>query len=161
MLNEAGIIKNLMSKYSLDPEYFKKPLQVKDKQGRKRLYKTYLETTWHKSFIADDEPKVLTMSDLEFGFVIWLGSCVLPLIAFIIEIIFKTVVNLRKREKVAPLSKIVEVKSSQGQIEKNKIKSGKSEQVDSNKKYDTLKIIEVLEAVKKPGEETEMNSATI
>jgi hypothetical protein len=58
----------------IDPKYYEKP---------RLAHKKYLETTWRKSFI--DEPKVLSMKDLKFGFVIWLGLLVLPLICFILE----------------------------------------------------------------------------
>jgi hypothetical protein len=72
-LIEAGITKkyrktNLI--YS-NPKYYEKP---------RMPHKKYLETTWRKSFI--DEPKILIMKDLEFGFVIWLGSLIFPLIGF-------------------------------------------------------------------------------
>jgi hypothetical protein len=71
-LNEAGVIQRLVAKYYelCDPKIYEKPIQFVDENGRKRLHKEYLETTWHKSNIADSEPKVLTMNDLEFGFVI-------------------------------------------------------------------------------------------
>jgi hypothetical protein len=81
-LHEAGIIKKIMdeNKKFLDPKFYEKPLMT---------HKEYLETTWRKSFV--DEPQVLTLKDLEFGFVIWLGSLALPLIIFIVEILFKFV----------------------------------------------------------------------
>jgi hypothetical protein len=76
-LFEAGITEKYIKDITenvLNPKRYEKPVL---------LHKKYLETTWRKSFI--DEPKVLTMKDLEFGFVIWLGSLVLPMIGFILE----------------------------------------------------------------------------
>jgi hypothetical protein len=75
-LFEAGITGMYREKYEafLNPKYYEKP----------RLpHKKYLETTWRKSYI--DDPKVLTMEDLEFGFVIWFGSLILPFIGFVLE----------------------------------------------------------------------------
>jgi hypothetical protein len=75
-LIESGITEKYKNEHKkiFDPKFYEKP----------RLpHKKYLETTWRKSFI--NEPKVLTMKDLEFGFAIWLGSLTLPLIGFILE----------------------------------------------------------------------------
>jgi hypothetical protein len=36
-----------------------------------------------------DEVKVLSLNDLEFGFVLWLAACALSLIIFLLEIVFK------------------------------------------------------------------------
>jgi hypothetical protein len=80
-LYEAGIIEKYIKDHTenvLNPKWYEKP---------KLPHKKYLETTWRKSFI--DEPKVLTMKDLEFGFVIWLGALVLPVIGFILEWLIK------------------------------------------------------------------------
>jgi hypothetical protein len=75
-LIEAGITEKYRKTHleHLNPKYYEKP---------RLIHKTYLETTWRKSFI--DEPKILTMKNLEFGFVIWLGSLILPLLGFIFE----------------------------------------------------------------------------
>jgi hypothetical protein len=75
-LYEAGITERYSKHYYhlLDLKYYERP---------RLIHKKYLETTWRKSFIK--EPKILSMRDLEFGFVIWLGSLVFPLIAFVLE----------------------------------------------------------------------------
>jgi hypothetical protein len=78
-LFEAGITQKYIkdnAEYLLNPKRYEKPIL---------LHKKYLETTWRKSFISEKEPKVLSMKDLEFGFVIWLGALVLPMIGFILE----------------------------------------------------------------------------
>jgi hypothetical protein len=37
----------------------------------------------------EDEPKVLSLDDLVFGFNIWLGSCLISLIMFFAELLFR------------------------------------------------------------------------
>jgi hypothetical protein len=109
-ITEAGITnhhKERDKKY-LDPKSYEKPLKP---------HKKYFETTWRKSFV--NEPQVLTFSDLEFGFVVWLGSLILPLIAFIIEclvglvnvLLFKRILSVYfERKKCRALSFVVVVK---------------------------------------------------
>jgi hypothetical protein len=79
-LFEAGITDMYKKKHErfYNSKYYEKP---------QLTHKKYLETTWRKSF--NDEPKVLTMKDLEFGFVIWLLSLILPVVAFIFEWLIK------------------------------------------------------------------------
>jgi hypothetical protein len=47
--------------------------------------------------IDDNEPRVLTVNDLSFGFVLWLGSCAVAVVGFIFELfkfcIFKAFEN--------------------------------------------------------------------
>lgn len=40
----------------------------------------------YEGFI-DNSPKVLTINDLCFGFVLWLGACGLSIVAFMLEIV--------------------------------------------------------------------------
>jgi hypothetical protein len=75
-LIEAGIIGHFRDEFKkyFDSKFYEKPQLIHNK---------YLETTWRKSFV--DEPQILTMKDLKAGFVIWLYSLCLPIIAFVIE----------------------------------------------------------------------------
>jgi hypothetical protein len=75
-LHEAGITNHIIESYKkyLDPKYYQKPVMT---------HKKYLETTHKNSF--EDGPQVLTVKNLEFGFVIWLVTLILPIIAFTIE----------------------------------------------------------------------------
>lgn len=41
-----------------------------------------------ESYTSYDEPKVLSLSDLEFGFWIWVGCCCISLFGFVLELIF-------------------------------------------------------------------------
>jgi hypothetical protein len=139
-LFESGTINHYMdeNKKYFDTKFYEKPLKI---------HKKYLETSYKKSF--EDGPKVLTMKDLEFGFVIWLGSLCLPFIVFIIEC-FNTLakyvrdknVNSNKAGKVSNESKninetlirgvngkIANDKSSKSNTESKMIKKLKQEEL--------------------------------
>jgi hypothetical protein len=150
-LNEAGIIKTLVAKYytDFDPKRFEKPIQIVDSDGRKRIHKKYLETTWHNTNMADKEPKVLTLSDLEFGFVIWLGSLVFPLIAFEIEIIFCLITKIQNQIKIAPEIQTPIEKISISNLERKKICS------QNTTKLGTLGMFETLEEINDESNEDE------
>jgi hypothetical protein len=147
-LNEAGVTKRLIEKYyeNLNPKFHEKPIQIVDENGRKRIHKEYLETTWHQKFLADKEPKVLSFSDLEFGFVIWLGSLILPLIAFLIEIICILITKIRNRNQVEDSNQeLFEV--SETQIEEISFKSSESNKNKNSEKLESLDIIKTLEEI--------------
>jgi hypothetical protein len=113
-LNEAGIINHLIDKYEkyLDPKYYEKPVMA---------HKQYLKTTYSNSF--EDGPQVLTLSDLEFGFVIWLGALVLPLIGFIFECCIKPEKKIAKTFRcddnldVTSFSRSVPIAAEPSQVE--------------------------------------------
>jgi hypothetical protein len=77
-LHTAGITEHFIDKWKkyLQPKFYEKPIM---------LHKKYLETTYKNSF--EDGPKVLSLRDLEFGFVVWCASLILPLLIFIVEIL--------------------------------------------------------------------------
>jgi hypothetical protein len=153
-LNEAGVIKHLIAKYyeNVNPKYYEKPIQLVDENGKKTIHKEYLDTTYHKTHIADKEPKVLTFDDLEYGFVIWLGSLVLPLIAFFLEMILHVIciiftkirncfrVKTSNQEQIE-LIEILENSETQQQTLKNKNKN--ATKLES---LDIIKTLEQLEA---------------
>lgn len=41
-------------------------------------------------------PKVLKMEDLEFGFILWIGSCAFTVVAFACEIVLKKILHVLK-----------------------------------------------------------------
>jgi hypothetical protein len=156
-LNEAGVIKHLVAKYyeSLNPKFYEKPIQLVDKNGRKTIHKKYLETTYHKTHFADKEPKVLTLEDLEFGFVIWLGSLVLPLIVYFLEIIFHVIciiiTKIRNRNQVKPSNQeqieLMEVTDkSETQIEEIHLQSLENKNARKLESLNVIKTLEQLEA---------------
>ena len=75
-------------------------------------------------------PKVLAMSDLEFGFLIWVGCCCVSIIGFMIEQLFRLV---KKTKHVAlpvdrPISNVgTRYRSDQGEVEN---KQDQSEDID-------------------------------
>jgi hypothetical protein len=145
-LNEAGVIKHLIAKYyeNLNPKFYEKPIQLVDKNGRKTIHKEYLETTYHKTHFADKEPKVLTFSDLEYGFVIWFGSLVLPLIAFVLEIIIHVVCIIITKIRNCFQGEAL----NQDQIEEIQFKSFKNKNKNATKleSLDIIRTLEQLEA---------------
>lgn len=103
-LTTGGIINYHIDyhKKFLDPNYYKKPKSFK---------KEYLHSTYSKMF--PEGPKVLTMTHLEAGFVIWLGSLFVSFTVFLIEwlmrakdcFIFLLVFNSYNHQKLAEITK--------------------------------------------------------
>jgi hypothetical protein len=138
----------------LTPKFCEKPIQIVDeKNGTKRIHKKYLETTWHKSHIADSEPKVLTLDDLEFGFVVWLVSIVLPLIAFLLEIVSIFITKMKNRNAInqetsEPVIEAIEVfENTQTQVEEISLTSTENMKKKNTEKLTHLKIIKMLEEI--------------
>lgn len=46
--------------------------------------------------VVDNSPKVLTLDDLGFGFVLWLGACAISIVGFILEICRFSVIDCIK-----------------------------------------------------------------
>jgi hypothetical protein len=147
----------MVEKYfeNLNPKFYEKPIQLvdteKDKKNiiRKRIHKKYLETTWHKSHIADSEPKVLTLDDLEFGFVVWLLSIVLPVIVFLLEIVSIFITKIKNRKEInainqetnEPVIETIEIfESTQTQVEEILPKSSPEIKKKYNEKLDSLNL---------------------
>jgi hypothetical protein len=121
-----------------DPKFYEKPLKI---------HKKYLETTWRKSFMADNEPKVLTLSDLEFGFVVWFGSLIVPLIAFIIEylsrlaqiLMFKRILSSYFEQKKCIALNISQMVEEKSKMEK---KNYRKESFDHDDEIETITLTE-------------------
>jgi hypothetical protein len=129
----------------LNPKFYEKPIQIVDKaDGTKRIYKNYLETIWHKSHVADSEPKVLTLDDLEFGFVVWLASIVLPLIAFLLEIISIFITKIINRKQINAIHQ--EANDSIEMFEKTQVEEISITSTENMKKNNTgrLKSFEII-----------------
>ena len=50
----------------------------------------YHESNMYKEYvpIVDNSPRVLTVDDLEYGFVLWLGACGISVVGFLLEFIW-------------------------------------------------------------------------
>jgi hypothetical protein len=126
-LHEAGIINHMIDKYKkyLDPKYYEKPVKI---------HKQYLETTYSNSF--ENGPQVLTLSDLEFGFMIWLGTLVLPFVAFFFEFLFESFLRVKERclENVRKRKTQKELKSF-------------NQRVKCTKKLESLEMFKILKTL--------------
>jgi hypothetical protein len=143
------VIEHLVAKYYdiLNPKFYEKPIQLVDENGRTRIHKKYLETTYHKTHFADDEPKVLTFDDLEFGFVIWFGSLVFPLIAFFVEIICILIAKTRKREQGQSENSNQEQIELVEEIPSVSSESNKTKNATKLESLEIIKTLEQLEAI--------------
>ncbi|KAG5679800.1 hypothetical protein PVAND_009338 [Polypedilum vanderplanki] len=52
------------------------------------LYDNYIkqDLKYEKKFIEESEPQVFALSDLDFGFYVWLGTCAVAIFVFLIEL---------------------------------------------------------------------------
>jgi hypothetical protein len=143
------VVKHLVAKYYeiLNPKFFEKPIQIVDENGRKQIHKKYLETTYHKTHYADKEPQVLTYDDLEFGFVIWFGSLVLPSIAFLVEMICILIEKNRKhkQDQHENSNQIELFEISETHIEEIPPTSSEINKINNATKLESLDIIKTLE----------------
>ncbi|KAG5679620.1 hypothetical protein PVAND_009180 [Polypedilum vanderplanki] len=53
------------------------------------LYDNYIkqDLKYEKKFIEESEPQVFALSDLDFGFYVWLGTCAVVIFVFLIELL--------------------------------------------------------------------------
>ncbi|KAG5679802.1 hypothetical protein PVAND_009340 [Polypedilum vanderplanki] len=53
------------------------------------LYDNYIkqDLKYEKKFIEESEPQVFALSDLDFGFYVWLGTCAVAIFVFLIELL--------------------------------------------------------------------------
>ncbi|KAG5679805.1 hypothetical protein PVAND_009343 [Polypedilum vanderplanki] len=65
-LNSAGILQYLYRKLFFDSRY---------------------SPRYTKKFIEESEPQVFALSDLDFGFYVWLGTCAVAIFVFLIELL--------------------------------------------------------------------------
>jgi hypothetical protein len=84
------------------------------------LVKRNYNTNSQNFDVADDDPRVLAMSDLGFGFWIWVGCCCVSIVGFVIEQLFRL---FKKPELTAfsaerPISNVgTRYQSEQGELE--------------------------------------------
>ncbi|CAG9797953.1 unnamed protein product [Chironomus riparius] len=59
-----------------------------DSGQMENLIKNYYSNSPNNEDSYDDEPRVLAMSDLEFGFYIWIGCCCISILGFVFELLW-------------------------------------------------------------------------
>ncbi|CAG9797955.1 unnamed protein product [Chironomus riparius] len=66
-----------------------------DSGQMENLIKNYYSNSPNNEDSYDDEPRVLAMSDLEFGFYIWIGCCCISILGFVFELFWSFFKNTK------------------------------------------------------------------